>query len=51
MLYAVRCMLLVARCMLHTQHEASDDVGCALLHLLRRCERPHALLIVTVVIP
>jgi hypothetical protein len=38
MLYAVFCAMLVACCMLRTQHQASDNVGCA-LHAPHSAER------------
>ncbi len=37
-LYAACCVLHAARCMLHTQHQASDNVGCA-LHAVHSMER------------
>ncbi len=37
-LYSACCAMLVACCMLHTQHQASDNVGCA-LHAAHSAER------------
>ena len=42
-MWGVRCMLRIVR--------SAPHVRCTLLHLLRRCERAHALLIVIVDIP